>query len=44
MTSIPQSRQAKHKKKSVAVVCYNKGVTICFRGVLAQLARALQWH
>ena len=26
------------------MVCYNKGVTICFRGVLAQLARALRWH
>ena len=28
----------------LAVVCYNKSVTICSRGVLAQLARALQWH
>ena len=28
----------------LAVVCYNKSVTICFRGVLAQLARAPRWH
>ena len=28
----------------LAALCYNKNITICFRGVLAQLARALRWH